>query len=236
MVLMTEQLLALPAARAARLLWRLDGGFGTDAALNWLLPRRSQVLVKGYNNRRAQKVVGQVPDADWLEVGPDKWAAPVPNVVRYARSTQTLALTWLTPKGKEKCALLIHQMFDQSPADIVHCYDARGRMETEIREDKAGLQLVKRRKLAWNAQAAWVVLNDVAHNLLKWSHDWMWQGSAFETFGTLRVVQDLLSMPGRLEFGGRQGDRLLKVALLRSHPYALEMQACLNRLCRELKP
>lgn len=142
----------------------------------------------------------------------------------------------MTLKGKEKYALLIHQLFDQAPADIVRCYDARGSMETEIREDKVGLQLVKRRKLAWNAQAAWVVLNDVAHNLLKWTPDWMWQGSAFETFGALRIVQDLLSMPGRLEFGGRKGDRLLKVALLRSHPYALEMQACLNRLFRELKP
>lgn len=93
MVQMTEQLLALPAARYPRVLWRLDGGFGTDAALNWLLPQRSRVLVKGYNNRRAKKVALQVPDTDWIEVGPDKWAAAVPNVVRYARRTQTLALS-----------------------------------------------------------------------------------------------------------------------------------------------
>jgi hypothetical protein len=236
MVLMTEQLLALPSARQKRLLWRLDGGFGTDAAINWLLPRQARILVKGFSARRAAKVVQSVADHDWIEVGPQKWVAPVPNPVHYTRRTQTLAVTWTTSTGKDKHALLIHQLFGQSPIDIVQCYNARGGMETEIREDKAGLQLVRRRKHAWNAQAAWVVLNDLAHNLIKWTGVWMWSGSAFETFGTLRIVQDLLSIPGRLEFGGRHGDRLEKVALQRSHPYAAEMQHCLRNLFRNLKP
>lgn len=228
--------MALPAARQRRLLWRLDGGFGTDGAINWLLSRDGRLLVKGFSARRAAKVVREVPQDDWIEVGPQKWVAPVANPVRYIRRTQTLAVDWMTPTGKEKCALLIHQLFDQSPADIVHCYNARGGMETEIREDKAGLQLVRRRKHAWNAQAAWVVLTDLAHNLIKWTGPWMWQGTSFEDFGSLRIVQDLLPIPGRLEFGGRHGDRLQKVALQRSHPYAAEMQRCLQQLFRELKP
>jgi hypothetical protein len=228
--------LALPAARQSRLLWRLDGGFGTDAAINWLLSQGGRLLVKGFSARRAAKVVHQVPEDDWIEVGPQKWVAPVANPVDYVRRTQTVAVNWMTPTGKEKYALLIHQLFDQLPADIAHCYNARGGMETEIREDKAGLQLVRRRKHAWNAQAAWVVLNDLAHNLIKWTRPWMWQGTRFEDFGTVRMVQDLLPIPGRLEFGGRHGDRLQKVALQRSHPYAAEMQRCLQQLFRELKP
>jgi hypothetical protein len=228
--------LALPAARQSRLLWRLDGGFGTDAAINWLLSQGGRLLVKGFSARRAAKVVHQVPQDDWIEVGPQKWVAPVANPVDYVRRTQTVAVNWMTPTGKEKYALLIHQLFDQLPADIAHCYNARGGMETEIREDKAGLQLVRRRKHAWNAQAAWVVLNDLAHNLIKWTRPWMWQGTRFEDFGTVRMVQDLLPIPGRLEFGGRHGDRLQKVALQRSHPYAAEMQRCLQQLFRELKP
>jgi hypothetical protein len=228
--------LALPAARQSRLLWRLDGGFGTDAAINWLLSQGGRLLVKGFSARRAAKVVHQVPQDDWIEVGPQKWVAPVANPVDYVRRTQTVAVNWMTPTGKEKNALLIHQLFDQLPADIAHCYNARGGMETEIREDKAGLQLVRRRKHAWNAQAAWVVLNDLAHNLIKWTRPWMWQGTRFEDFGTVRMVQDLLPIPGRLEFGGRHGDRLQKVALQRSHPYAAEMQRCLQQLFRELKP
>jgi hypothetical protein len=144
-------------------------------------------------------------------------------------------VAWLTGTGQEKCARLIHQLFDQSPAEIVCCYNARGGMETEIREDKIGLQRVKRRKHAWSAQAAWVVLTDLAHNWLKWTGDWMWQGSDFEGYGALRIVQDLLTIPGRVQFGGRQGDRLLKVALQRSHPYVRELQPCWQRLFRELQ-
>lgn len=233
---MADQLLALPAARQARIGWRLDSGFGTDDAINHLLPHGNPVVVKGFSARRAAKVVRGVADTAWWEVGPDKWVAQVPNVVDYVRRTQTLALAWRTPKGHDKSALLIHQLFDWHPVDIVRFYNARGGMETEIREDKVGLQLVKRRKQAWNAQAAWVVLTDLAHNLLCWLGPWMFNDSTFETFGALRLVQDLLGLPGRLEFGGRHGDRLQKVCLQRTHPFAPEMQHCLQRLFRELKP
>lgn len=236
LVEMTNELLTLPRARQPRLLWRLDGGFGTDAAINWLLPQHNRLLIKGYSARRAAKVAQAVTDEDWIEVGPAKWVAAVPNAVHYTRRTQTVAVTWLTPTGKEKYALLIHQLFHLSPSEINQLYNARGGMETEIREDKTGLQLVKRRKQVWNAQATWVVLNDLAHNLIKWTNLWLWQGSSFENFGSLRIVQDLLPLRGRLEFGGRRGDRLQKVALQRSHPYAAEMQDCLQKMFRELKP
>lgn len=236
LVLMTDQLLAFPPTRQVRLLWRLDGGFGTDAAINWLLLRHCRVLVKGYSALRARKVGLAVPDQAWSEVGPQKWVAQVANPVPYTRRTQTLAVSWITSTGKEKYALLIHQLFEQSPSEVIQCYNGRGGMETEIREDKAGLPLERRRKQAWNAQAAWLILTDLAHNLLKWTGPWMWAGSSFETFGALRLTQDLLSIPGRLEFGGRHNDRLHKVALLRSHPYAPELQACLQKLFRELKP
>lgn len=128
------------------------------------MPRHCRLLVKGFNNLRAQKVVGQVPDADWVEVGPRKWATPVPKVVRYPCGTETLALNWFTATGKEKCALLTRsdQLFDQSLAEIVRCYNARGGMETEIRDDKVGLQLLERRKHAWPAQAARAVLTRFA--------------------------------------------------------------------------
>jgi hypothetical protein len=234
--LMAEQLLALPPARQPRLLWRLDAGFGTDAGINWRLSRRCRRLVKGFNHRRAQKVIGQVPDEDWIEVGPRQWAAPVPNGVRYARRTETLALDWFTGKGKEKGALLLQQRFAQSPAAMVRCYNARGGMETAIRNDKVGLPRVQRRNHAWPAQAAWVVLTDLAHNLLQWTDGWRWHGSAFEGYGALRLVQDLLTLPGRVQFGGRQGDRLEKVAWQRSHPYARKRQSCWQRLFRELQP
>lgn len=227
-----ERLLQLKPHQRARTLWRWDGGFGSDDAINWLLARDYQLVTKGYNSLRAKKVARQTAGEAWQTVRAQRrWVAVVPNEVRYARRTQTLALRWLTETGKEKCALLIHTLLHLTPLEVLACYDARGGMEVEIKQDKVGLQLVRRRKHRWAAQEAWVILTDVAHNLLAWSHDWMWQGSRFETFGPLRLVHDVLSLPGHLEF---KGDKLHKVALSRTHPFAQEMQGCLKRLLTEL--
>ena len=49
------------------------------------------------------------------------------------------------------------------------------------------------------------------------------------------LVQDVLSVSGYLEFGGAKGDKLVKVALQKSHPYAAELVTCLNSLFRNLK-
>lgn len=228
---LTERVLHRKCSQREHIVWRLDGGFGSDDAINWLLTRDYQILVKGYNSRRAQKVVRRIPAEAWQSVRENKWVALVPNGVRYARRTQTLALRWLTEKGGERCALLIHTLLDEPLLQVVAYYDTRGGMESEIKQDKLGLQLIRRRKHRWNAQEAWVIVTDLAHNLLTWTHDWMWLGSRFETWGHLRLVQDVLNMPGYLVF---KGAKLEKVALHRDHPFAGEMQDCLVRLFHEL--
>ena len=232
MVELAERLLCLKPRQRQRTLWRWDGGFGSDDAINWILARDYQLVTKGYNSLRAKKVVRQTASEAWQTVRANhRWVAVVPNQVRYARRIQTLALRWVTETGKEKCALLIHTLFHLTPLEVLACYDARGGMEVEIKQDKVGLQLVRRRKHHWEAQEAWVILTDVAHNLLAWSHDWMWKGSRFETFGALRLVHDVLNIPWYVEF---KGDKLQKVALSRTHPFAPEMQVCLKRLLTEL--
>lgn len=228
---LTERVLHRKCVRRPQIVWRLDGGFGSDDAINWLLARDYQILAKGYNSRRAQKVVRQIPAEAWQGVRQHKWVALVPQGVRYARRTQTLALRWLTEKGSERCALLIHTLLDESPLQVVMDYDARAGIESEIKQDKLGLQLVRRRKHLWEAQEAWVIVTDLAHNLLTWTHDWMWLGSPFETWGHFRLVQDVLNIPGYLVF---KGAKLEKVALHRDHPFAGETQDCLVRLFHEL--
>jgi Transposase DDE domain group 1 len=228
---LTERVLRLKTPQRHGVVWRLDGGFGSDDAINWVLARDYQLVAKGYNSRRAQKVVRQVPSDAWQSVREHKWVAVVPEGVRYARRTQTLAVRWMTEKGQERCALLIHTLLNESPLQVVEYYDARGSMESEIKQDKLGLHLVRRRKQRWAAQEAWVILTDAAHNLLTWTHDWMWVGSRFETWGHLRLIHDVLNIPGYIAF---KGTKLEKVALQRDHPYAPEMQDCLARLFHEL--
>ncbi len=232
-MLLAEQLLHPRPHQRPHIVWRFDAGFGSDSAINWVLARDYQIIAKGYNSRRAQKVVSQIASDTWQVVRPNKWVAIVPDGLRYARRTQTLAVRWLTAAQQERCALLIHTLLDEEPLRVVQYYDQRGgAIEVDsIKQDKFGLQLTHRRKRSWYAQEAWIIVTDLAHDVLTWSHDWMFRGSSFETYGNLRLVQDVLSIPGQLEF---KGDKLQKVALQRSHPFAPEMQVCLGHLFQAL--
>jgi hypothetical protein len=228
----SEGLLHLKPHQVPHVIWRLDAGFGSDAALKWLLARHYQMVAKGYNTRRAQRVIRQATGAEWQQVRPERWVAVVPTDVRYGRAVQTLALRWRSPDGKAKCALLLHTLFDLSVNQVLQCYDARGgTIESDVQQDKLGLRLIRRRKRRWYAQEAWVILTDVAHDLLIWNREWMLRGSPFQEYGLLRTIQDLFSIPGHLEF---KGDRLQQVSLSRHHPLAPEMALCLARLFREL--
>ena len=54
---------------------------------------------------------------------------------------------------------------------LSHLYDERARIETEIKADKGGLLLPKRRKKQFEVQEALILLTDLAHNILAWSRD-----------------------------------------------------------------
>jgi hypothetical protein len=100
-------------------------------------------------------------------------------------------------------------------------------METEIKADKSGLLIPKRRKKRSLAQEALILLSDWAHNILAWSRHWMFTDSRFANFGPYALVNDVLCMPGEIIIKGGQ---LQMVALRESHPYAVEMAACLAKL------
>jgi len=231
-VRLAERVIHPQADHFPHLIWRLDAGFGSDAAIKWLLARHYHRLVKGYNSRRAMKVAHRLAKEDWQPLRPNKWVAKVPTRVRYGRRIHTVALKWRTPSAVEHYALWLHTLAALSPAQVAQLYDARGgTIESDIKQDKIGLQLVHRRQRCWHAQEAWVILSDLAHNLLIWSKDWMFTGSRFESYGLLRLVQDVFVIPGSLEF---EGDKLVKVALQKTHPFAPEMQSCWQVLFKNL--
>jgi hypothetical protein len=231
MVEAAETLLKLSPRQRGLTRWRLDGGFGTDANINWLLARDYQAVLKGYNATRATAAGRQTAAHAWQAIRFDRWVAPVADGHRYARRTQSLVVRWLDKKQLPRHALLIHTLLNWSALAVVKHYDARGGQEVEIKQDKFGLKLTHRRKRHWEAQEAWVILTDLAHNLLRWSYPWMWAGSQFEDFGFMRLIQDVLKLPGTLAF---KGDKLTKVSLCETHPYALEVTTCLRRLLTEL--
>jgi hypothetical protein len=209
---------------------RSDAEQGTNANVSYVLWLGFQVLMKAYSGRRTQAWVKRTPEAAWqaAPTGAKRWVAPTPVKLRLGRHLDTYLLRWLDAKQKFAYATLLttlpYPVFTQW--DVYH---GRGGAEIEIRSDKSGLKLHQRRKKGLNAQEAWIVLTDVAHNLLAWLRPWMLTGSTFETFGPKRLVHDLLTIPGRLFFAD---GRLTKVALWETHPYADEMRLCLHNLLK----
>ena len=108
-------------------------------------------------------------------------------------------------------------------------YDARGGAEVEqFRNDKSGLNLEARRKHSFLGQKGYILLTDLAHNLLSDFHHRALVGTPFEDFGVKRIVRDLLAMPGKLVF---DGDHLVRVELLSQKQLAGDLAICLERDC-----
>lgn len=211
----------------ARTCLRTDAGFGSDANVDEALTANWQVLAKGKGGRRPQACANQVAGDAWEAIAGDRWVARVPHPQTYVRPTQQLVLRWHTEGGKIKYSTVVCSQTEWLPAEIIANYDDRGACEGEIQGDKSGLKLERRRKKHLASQEALILLSDVAHNLLAWTADWMFPTGPLADFGIVRLVEDVLTVPGRLFFTDH---RLSEVQLNECHPHAQVVAEGLGRL------
>ena len=225
-ILEFERLCPLTPWQRTRTLLRIDGGFGSDENLNWLLPRGYQVVAKGYSGKRAAAYARRV--AIWQEVRPnERWVALSPTQLALTMPTKTIVLRWITAGGQTRHALHITTLTDLTPHEIADLYDDRGAAEVDIQTDKMGLLIARRRKHLFTAQEMLILLNDWAHNLLAWFHTAALCGSRFEGWGPKRIVRDLFTIPAEAVI---VDDALVELRLSAAHPYAEDMARCLTRL------
>jgi hypothetical protein len=214
-----ERILGSDRATRRRTLVRLDGGFGTDANLNWLLWRGYQIVAKGYGGTRAGKLAASVPEEGWREGPTDGQQLGVPAMAhRYARKTKTVLRRWFDEKGKLYKDYLVTTLLELSADEIAKLYDGRGGMEADIKGDKRGLAIEKRRKKSFHAQEALVLLAQLAHNLLAWFKKWFLEGTNAAKLGVERLVRDVLAMPAEVRVRGRSQKVRLRLPTL--HPWA----------------
>lgn len=224
-VLATETALELAPSQRKRTVWRLDGGAGSDDQLRWLLARDYQVIAKGMSNRRAEALARQVPRWDAYE---DSWLGEVNPPADYGRPVRVFV------KRRLKNGTFCHSYYVctlalPSKGHFMACYDHRGGAEVEqFRNDKSGLNMAARRKRSFLGQKGYILLTDLAHNLLADFHHRALLGTRFEAYGPKRIVRDLFAMPGRLVF---QDDKLVRVELLSLKQNAKELAMCLERYC-----
>jgi hypothetical protein len=222
-----QTFLNLTPAQKRRAILRSDAGFGSDANVNYALNAHWQILTKNKGGRRPPAFARQIAADDWLSLGRERWVAQAVAPPTYARPTQCLVLRWLTSNKQVKHAVVICSVTSWTMANTIAHYDDRGACETEIQADKSGLKLERRRKKRLAAQEALVLLTDIAHNLLAWVAHWMFPGEPLADFGTTRMIEDVLHLPGRLFF---HHERLTEVQLNRLHPYVEPVAAGLERL------
>jgi hypothetical protein len=215
-----ERFLELDKEKRKRTLIRLDGGFGTDANLNWLCWRGYEFVAKGYGGTRAKKLASSVPQESWHR-GPTKTQQlGVPaRAHRYPRKTKTIVRRWLDKKkGKLYRDYLVSTLLELSVDEIAKLYDARGGMEVDIRGDKRGLGIEKRRKKSFHAQEALVLLAQLAHNLIVWFKEWFLGGTAAAKLGVERLVRDVMAMPAEVRV--RKRGKKVRLKLPELHPWA----------------
>jgi len=179
MVERMEQRLSL-STRAQRkvIRLRLDGGFGTDENINYALWRGYHLLAKVYSWKRARALARSVPK--WVDIspGPDnrpRQAGWVSQPHRYGSKTKQLAIRMPKKKGKgRQYSVLVTTDMDADLHSTVDDYDGRsGVPESSFCQDNQGLGMRKRRKKRFAAQQMLMLLNQLAHNLIRWIQHWM---------------------------------------------------------------
>ena len=184
MVYEMEQVLALSeTANRMRIRIRLDGGFGTDANINFALSRGYSLLVKMYSGNRARVLAKSVdkwvaaPTKHQREKGENgtREAAFVTNPHRYCRKTSQVGIRTPNPKNKTGYSyrVIVTTDLQASLQTILDDYDGRaGVPESLFCQDNQGLAARKRRKQRFFSQQMLMHLTQIAHNLILWIKQW----------------------------------------------------------------
>ncbi len=184
MVARTEKQLNLETkAQRSLIRLRLDGGFGTDANINYALWRGYQVLAKMFHGMRAKKLAKTV--TEWVDAPTANQTAKnlpstreagwVTQPHRYGRATRQLAIRSPNPKKKSsyRYRVLVSTDMQAEMATILSDYDARGGVpESSFCQSNQGLAQRKRRKHKFVAQQMLTLLSQLAHNLVIWLKRW----------------------------------------------------------------
>lgn len=200
----------------------MDGGGGSDDNLRLLLEQGYQIHAKGYSSSRAAALAKQVSRWDTYS---DIWLGEVEPTFDLGQPIRVFV------QKRRKNDRFLHSYFVStlklpSKMHFLTKYNQRGSAEIEqFREDKSGIAMAVRRKRSIEGQKGYILLTDLAHNLLADFKHHALRGSQFEDYGLKRIVRDLLCMPGLLTFDQHQ---LLHIGLPSQMKNSADFLACLK--------
>jgi hypothetical protein len=177
------------------------------------------------SNRRAEALARQVSRWDPYQ---DAWLGEVEPPIDYGRPVRVFVKRRLK-NNKFSHSYYISTLVLPSKTHFMAAYDARGGAEVEqFRNDKTGLSMEARRKHSFVGQKGYILLTDLAHNLLADFARQALVGSKFEGYGLKRIVRDLLAIPGYLVF---DRGKLVRVELLSLKQNTKDLSICLEKYC-----
>jgi hypothetical protein len=221
LVASAEDVLLLDRWRRSRTVLRMDSGGGSLNDLNWCLARGYQLHCKDISSQRAEVWASTV--VEWFDdpAHPERqvgWVVPE-ETPDYVRPVRRLAIRWRKRNRQTGHDLLISTL---TPAEVMkllgrsehethepevvalayaQLYDQRaGAVEVEIREDKQGVGINRRRKKRAAAQAMLTLLGTLAHNVLVWARAWLAEAEPrLKQYGIVRLLRDVLCVSGFVE-------------------------------------
>lgn len=243
LVTTAENTLNLGEKCRSRTILRIDAGGGSDANLNWMLPRGYQVIAKVHNWKRVMKLEQSVthwltdPNLSEREIG---W---IEAPYAYTQPTRQLAVRKHKPNGKWIHQVIVFNLTDDLLCELAQrpnstprsaaemawvalaAYDLRGGgAETQNKGDKQGLGLSHRNKHRFAAQEMLVLLAQLAHNLVIWTRNDLAQADhRFRQYGIQRTMRDVFQIPGRVQIDA-QG-QIVAITLRDCHPLAPAVQS-----------
>jgi hypothetical protein len=216
-----EDVLLLDRWRRGRTVLRMDSGGGSLDDLNWCLARGYQLHCKDISSQRAEVWAGTVQE--WFDdpTHPERqvgWVVPE-ETPHYVRPVRRLAIRWRKRNRQTGHDLLISTLAPQEVLTLLgrhareasepeqvalayaQLYDRRaGAIEVEIREDKQGVGINRRRKKRSAAQAMLTLLGALAHNVLVWARAWLGEAEPrLKRYGIVRLLRDVLCVSGFVE-------------------------------------
>ena len=211
-------------AQRARIVLRMDGGFGTTEVLNWVLSRGSQVVATISHAGRVRTLCQHLgPWQPTSSLGRESAVVLRPH--RFCRATRQWVIRTPQEKGGYHYAVLLTTVPDLEPTAVADAYDGRAMIAATFCQDKQALGLVKRRQQKWEAQQIVLLFARLAHHLLLWSKQWLsrvpstrWR---LQGYGLVRLLQEVYTVPGVTRW--RRG-WLVSVRFDPLHPLATPLQ------------
>ncbi|HEU0001325.1 MAG TPA: transposase [Ktedonobacteraceae bacterium] len=252
LITQAEGVLGLKPSQRRRTLYRIDGGGGSIASVNFLLENDYAVATKEYSFRRTQLLVKGVTDwvpdtahpqreMGWVTVESRDYVSPVRRLAVRSKSRkgrwQYAVLLFANVSDYDVLTLLGERPTTDAATIMrayLHFYDQRGGgIESSFGQDKSGLGITKRNKKRFQAQRFLMLLGTLAHNLLIWSRRWLAATSPeaarhLQHYGIKRMIRDIYHISGSLSFDA-QG-RLSTITLTSANSLAKLMLLPLHQL------